>query len=120
MLVTLKNSLPKDPGAILGLFTSNQNLGDFGAQAQQFGEAISAMSKAVSGENKIDEDAVNNAKNAGIMLTELQNAIPDSRWFDGKVSLSDFGSNIQSFGYGLKTYSDYLADIYVSKNKSYF
>lgn len=115
LLVTLKDSLPSDPGAILGLFTSNKNLGDFGVQAQQFGEALSAMSKAVSGENAIDEDAVNNAKNAGIMLTELQNAIPDSHWFDGKVSLSDFGANIQSFGYGLKAYSDYLADIDVSK-----
>lgn len=115
MLSALKDSIEGDPGAILSAFVTNKNLGDFGVQAQQFGEALSAMSKAVSGENAIDEDAVDNAKKAGVMLTELQNAIPDSHWFDGKVSLSDFGSNIQSFGYGLKAYSDYLADIDVSK-----
>ena len=111
MLSALKNSLPKDPGVILSAFTTNQNLGNFGDQAQAFGEALSAMSKAVSGENKIDIEAVTNAKNAGTMLTELQKAIPDSKWFDGKVSLSEFGLQIQSFGNSLQLYGGYLVDI---------
>ncbi len=111
MLSTLKDSLPKDPGLILSAFTSNQNLGNFGEQAQAFGEALSAMSKAISGDNKIDTEAVSNAKNAGTMLTELQKAIPDGKWFDGKVSLSEFGIQIQSFGNSLQLYGGYLGDV---------
>ena len=85
-------------------------LDNFGEEAKKFGEAISAMSNAVSGENAIDVDAVENAKNAGTMLTELQKAIPDSKWFDGKVSLSEFGLQIQSFGNSLQLYGGYLVD----------
>lgn len=111
MLSALKDSLPKDPGLIISAFSTNQNLGNFGDQARAFGEALSVMSKAVSGDNKIDTEAITNAKNAGAMLTELQKAIPDSKWFDGKVSLSEFGIQIQSFGNSLQLYGGYLGDV---------
>lgn len=111
MLSALKSNLEGDPGLIISAFSTNQNLGNFGDQARAFGEALSAMSKAVSGDNKIDTEAITNAKNAGAMLTELQKAIPDSKWFDGKVSLSEFGIQIQSFGNSLQLYGGYLGDV---------
>ena len=115
LLSALKDNLPKDPGAILSLFTENKNLGKFGEQAQKFGEAISAMSKAITGENAIDTDAVSNAKNIGTMMTELQKALPKDEWFDGVMQLDDFGSDISAFGQGLLVYNANVADIDFTK-----
>ena len=115
LLSALKDNLPKDPGAILSLFTENKNLGNFGEQAQKFGEAISAMSKAITGDNAIDVDAVTNAKNIGTMMTELQKALPKDEWFDGVMQLDDFGSDISAFGQGLLVYNANVADIDFTK-----
>lgn len=115
LLSALKDNLPKDPGAILSLFTENKNLGKFGEQAQKFGEAISAMSKAITGENAIDTEAVSNAKNIGTMMTELQKALPKDEWFDGVMQLDDFGSDISAFGQGLLVYNANVADIDFTK-----
>ena len=115
LLSALKDNLPKDPGAILSLFTENKNLGKFGEQAQKFGEAISAMSKAITGENAIDTEAVTNAKNIGTMMTELQKALPKDEWFDGVMQLDDFGSDISAFGQGLLVYNANVADIDFTK-----
>ena len=115
MLSALADNLPKDPGAILSLFTENKNLGKFGEQAHKFGEAISAMSKAITGENAIDTEAVSNAKNIGTMMTELQKALPKDEWFDGVMQLDDFGSDISAFGQGLLVYNANVADIDFTK-----
>ena len=115
LLSALKDNLPKDPGAILSLFTENKNLGKFGEQAHKFGEAISAMSKAITGENAIDTEAVSNAKNIGTMMTELQKALPKDEWFDGVMQLDDFGSDISAFGQGLLVYNANVADIDFTK-----
>lgn len=115
LLSALKDNLPKDPGAILSLFTENKNLGNFGEQAQKFGEAISAMSKAITGDNAIDVNAVTNAKNIGTMMTELQKALPKDEWFDGVMQLDDFGSDISAFGQGLLVYNANVADIDFTK-----
>lgn len=111
MLSALKSSLEGDPGLIISAFTSNQNLGNFGEQAKKFGEALSAMSKAVSGENAIDTEAVENARNAGTMMTELQKALPKDEWFDGVMQLDQFGDKISSFGHSLYVYMAEIGDI---------
>lgn len=115
LLVALKNSMEGDPGVILSAFVTNKNLGNFGGQAKAFGEAISAMSKAITGENAIDTEAVSNAKNIGIMMTELQKALPKDEWFDGVMQLDDFGSDISAFGQGLLVYNANVADIDFTK-----
>ena len=111
ILSALKSSLEGDPGLIISAFTSNQNLGNFGEQAKKFGEALSAMSKAVSGENAIDTEAVENARNAGTMMTELQKALPKDEWFDGVMQLDQFGDKISSFGHSLYVYMAEIGDI---------
>ena len=111
LLSALKENLPSDPGAILGLFTTNKNMGKFGEQAQVFGEAVGAMSKAISGDNAIDMDAVQNAKNVGAMLTELQKALPKDEWFDGVMQLDDFGGQIKSLGYSIQSFGECIAVI---------
>ena len=115
LLVALKNSMEGDPGVILSAFVTNKNLGNFGGQAKAFGEAISAMSKAITGDNAIDVNAVTNAKNIVTMMTELQKALPKDEWFDGVMQLDDFGSDISAFGQGLLVYNANVADIDFTK-----
>lgn len=118
LLSALKENLPSDPGAILGLFTTNKNMGKFGEQAKVFGEAVGAMSKAISGDNAIDMDAVQNAKNVGAMLTELQKALPKDEWFDGVMQLDDFGGQIQSLGYSIQSFGECIAVIDITNVNS--
>ena len=115
MLSALADDIPPHPGDILEKFVFSKNLGKFGEQAQKFGEAISAMSKAITGENAIDTEAVSNAKNIGTMMTELQKALPKDEWFDGVMQLDDFGSDISAFGQGLLVYNANVADIDFTK-----
>ena len=115
LLAALANDISPQPGDILKKFVFSQNLGKFGEQAQKFGEAISAMSKAITGENAIDTEAVSNAKNIGTMMTELQKALPKDEWFDGVMQLDDFGSDISAFGQGLLVYNANVADIDFTK-----
>lgn len=115
MLSALADDIPPHPGDILEKFVFSKDLGKFGEQAQKFGEAISAMSKAITGENAIDTEAVTNAKNIGTMMTELQKALPKDEWFDGVMQLDDFGSDISAFGQGLLVYNANVADIDFTK-----
>ena len=91
-----------------------KNLGEFGTQIQTYGNALKAASKALCGEDgsvAINQAAIQAAIDAGTMMTELQKAIPDDKWFDGKVSLDDFGTKIKKFGEGLTGYSEQVSDI---------
>ena len=115
MLAALANDIPPQPGDILKKFVFSQDLGEFGKQAEAFGKAMSAMSKAITGENAIDVNAVTNAKNIGTMMTELQKALPKDEWFDGVMQLDDFGSDISAFGHGLLVYNANVADIDFTK-----
>ena len=110
LLSALKNNLPKDPGLILSAFSTNQDLGDFGSQAEEFGKAISAMSKAVSGDNAIDADAIKNAKNAGEMLSALKDSLPKDPGliisaFSTNQNLGNFGDQARAFGEALSVMS---------------
>ena len=115
LLAALANDIPPQPGDILKKFVFSQDLGEFGEQAEAFGKALSAMSKAITGENAIDTEAVSNAKNIGTMMTELQEALPKDEWFDGVMQLDDFGSDISAFGQGLLVYNANVADIDFTK-----
>ena len=96
-------------GGVVQWFTGEKNLQTFGTQLLAFGDAIVGFSGKVSG--NIDESAVTSATNAGNMMVALQKSIPDDKWFDGKVSLDDFGKTIKKFGAHIKGYSEKVAGI---------
>ena len=100
-------------GGVIELFTGSQDMADFGAQIVAFGEAIVTFSEKVSG--NINSAAVLAAGNAGLIMAKLQEAIPEDHWFDGKVSLDDFGSDIADFGEYLADYGDAISSVEVSK-----
>ena len=94
---------------VLQAFSGTQNLETFGTQLVAFGEAMTQFSQTVSG--NIDEDAVASAANAGRVMTEVQKAIPESSWFDGKQSLAEFGADLVMFGEYIRTYSERVTGI---------
>lgn len=96
-------------GGVVQWFCGEQNLATFGAQLMLYGKAIAGFSSTVSG--KINEEAVIAAANAGRVMANVQKAIPEDKWFDGKISLDDFGKKITKFGEHLAKYSEEVAEI---------
>ena len=98
-------------GGVVDFFTGTKNLAFFGTQIAAFGRAICDFSKSVTGDNAINEDAVMAAANTGKVMASLQKAIPDDKWFDGKVPIDDFGAKIKRFGMYIAGYGKEVADI---------
>ena len=112
-LMTEMQSKIVPSGGVIDLFAGEQNMADFGSQIVAFGEAIVNFSEKVSG--KINSAAVLAAGNAGLIMAKLQEAIPEDHWFDGKVSLDEFGEDIADFGEYLADYGDAISSVEVSK-----
>ena len=112
-LMTEMQSKIVPSGGVIELFTGSQDMADFGAQIVAFGEAIMTFSEKVSG--NINSAAVLAAGNAGLIMAKLQEAIPEDHWFDGKVSLDEFGEDIADFGEYLADYGDAISSVEVSK-----
>lgn len=112
LMATLQSKVVPSYG-VIDLFTGSQDLITFGTQIVAFGKAISSFSKSVTGENAIDEGAVTAAANAGKVMASLQDAIPEDGWFDGEVSIDDFGKKIKRFGTYIADYSKEVSEINV-------
>lgn len=97
--------------ALLG----TKDLGNFGIQIAGFASQLVSACKAISGENAVDLSAVENAVNAGKMLSALQKALPEDHWFDGKMDLKQFGSKLSSFGDSMKNFGATVADVDTEK-----
>lgn len=102
----LVSNLPKSGGSLQD-FLGEQNLETFGDQLVEFGKALTEFSQNTN----VEESAITTAANAGRMMAELQEAIPDDGWFDDKVSIEDFGKKIKKFGKYLVDYSEEVSGI---------
>ena len=100
-----------DPmGGVVSWFTGRDDLGKFGTNVGQFGEAL-GMLKAGMGENGIGEDVVASVTNAGTAIIELQKALPEEGWFDGKMNLSEFSGYITDFGTAIGGFGEMAAGV---------
>jgi hypothetical protein len=98
--------------AIASWVTGSSSMDQFASSLKTFGNAIVDFSNSVAG--KINADAVQAAGDAGKIMTSLQASIPEDKWFDGRISLDDFGKKIKKFGEHLVGYSEEVAAINVS------
>ena len=105
MIAMQENIVPA--GGVVQWFTGEKDMATFGEQIVAFGKAITNFSK----NTEVDETAITTAANAGKTMASLQEAIPEDGWFDGKVSIDDFGKKIKKFGKYLVDYSEEVADI---------
>ena len=95
---------------IASIVSGGSSMELFATQIDQFATAIVSFSDKVKG--KIDEESVLAAANAGKMLAEMQSMIAGTggvvEWFVGKKDLGLFGSQLESFGLSIVTFSNTL------------
>lgn len=94
-----------EPVGLVQTLLGSKDLTSFGNQIYNFGRAMVGFSNVVSENGGINSGAVEAAKNAGLMMAELQKALPESHWFDGKMDLTEFGDDMRVFGNAIKLYS---------------
>lgn len=94
-------------GGVIQWFTGDKNMADFGKQLKAFGKALTDFST----NTKVNETAVTAAANAGKIMASLQESLPESHWFDGKMSLDKFGKKLVGFGEGISDFSDEVKEI---------
>ena len=112
---TKLQSTVEPANGLLQAITGEKNLGDFGFQVSTFASQLKTASSSLSGENAVDMSAIQNAVNAGQMLSALQKALPEEHWFDGKMNLQQFGTKISAFGTAMKSFGDSVAEVDTSK-----
>lgn len=95
--------------SITSFLTGGSSIEKFASQINIFGDAIVAFSNKIKG--KIDTESVTAAANAGKIMASLQESLPESHWFDGKMSLDKFGKKLVGFGEGISDFSDEVKEI---------
>ena len=108
-LAELQSSL-EPMGGVVSWFTGRSDLGTFGVNIGLFAEAIGKL-KLGLGENGITEAAIASITNTGTALVELQKALPEEHWFDGKMNLSDFSNRIDDFASAMSSFGATATEI---------
>lgn len=101
----LQESIQYTDGLVTAL-NGKKDLGSFGKQVAEYAKSIKDASDEL-GKEKINEDAIQSAANAGTFLSDLQKALPKEDWFDGSIDLGTFGNRIESFGQAIGTLDDF-------------
>lgn len=98
-------------GGVLGFFAGENDMAAFGAQLFLFGAAIVGFSSTVAG--NVDKDSVQAAADAGKMMTEFANTIPNCggvlSFFTGGNDLALFGAQLLLFGTAITSFSSIVA-----------
>ena len=97
-------------GGVVSWFVGRDDLGEFGTNVGLFAEAIGKL-KTGMGEDGISEAVITSITNTGTALVELQKALPEEHWFDGKMNLSDFADRINDFATAMSTFGSKAAEI---------
>ena len=102
-LAELQSSL-EPIGGVISWFTGREDLGTFGDNVKIFAEAMGAL-KTNMGEDGITQSVVDSVTYAGEAILELEKALPEEGWFDGKMNLSEFSDYISDFATAIGTFA---------------
>ena len=106
MLTDLATTIPNS-GGLVGFFAGENNISAFATQLPVLGMGLVSFSLITKG--NVDEEAVTTAVNAGKMLTDLANTIPNSggliSFFTGDNSMTTFAAQLPILGGGLVAFS---------------
>ena len=97
-------------GGVVTWFTGRDDLGQFGTNIGLFADAMGKL-KTGMGEDGITEATITSITNTGTALIELQKALPEEHWFDGKMNLSDFAVRIDDFATAMGTFGSKASEI---------
>ena len=100
-------------GGLVSLFAGDNDLATFAEDLIPFGKAIAEFSNTVSG--NIDEGAITAAANAGKVLTEMANTIPNTggliSFFSGDNDLATFAEDLIPFGAAMALFSNTVKNV---------
>lgn len=97
-------------GSVITWFTGRTDLGTFGTNVGLFASGMAKL-KTEMGEGGITEETVASITNAGNAIIELQKALPEEGWFDGKMNLSEFADYVTDFGTAMGTFAETASGI---------
>lgn len=111
----LNAALPR-AGGIAQDLAGEKDLSVFGAACSAFATCIIEVNSAVNQEGfSVNLDAIEDLKNAGLKLNDLQEALPKSGgWIQaiaGEQDISDFGKKIEAFGTAMSNFSTSIIDL---------
>ena len=107
MMANLYDSIPSE-GGVASWFTGEKSLTKFGQQMEDYAQSLVNVCLVIATSTYFSTETVEAAKNAGDMMSELANAIPDQGTslmsiLTGKQDLGEFGNQIKTFVEGLTT-----------------
>ena len=108
-LAKLQSSL-EPMGGVVSWFTGQTDLGTFGVNVELFALAMAKLKEGM-GQNGITKDCITSITNTGTALIQLQKALPEEHWFDGKMNLSDFSKRIDDFATAMSTFGSAASEI---------
>ena len=115
IMAELQGAISGEGDSVLNWIMGEKNLGSFGEQLKAYGNALVEFSNTVSGDNAINMDAVNSAKNAGDLMAALQGSLKDtgegfslSKFFSGEQNLENFGNQMKAFGQAMVDFSEII------------
>lgn len=100
-------------GGIIDHFTGDRDLSTFGDQIASYATSLGTFANILR-ENPVDTTTTATAKECGLLMVELQNSLPESHLFDGKMDLDDFGAKLMSFGKYMGVFANMTAEMDVS------
>lgn len=100
-----------EPAGLLQALLGKKDLSTFGTQVCWFINQIQMAISSIPEDFDVNIDAVQKIVTVGNMLAELQKALPEDKFFDGKMNLSQFGTKIVSFGTAMSNFASSVADI---------
>lgn len=107
IMIALAKEIP-NTGGVMSWFTGDNSLDDFGDRVVKYGRAMVAFSQTVS--SGVDDKAIEAAKNAGLIMTELATKVPAGdnifTWLTGSDDIADFGERLVSFGKSMTEFSN--------------
>jgi tape measure domain-containing protein len=107
----LAKTLP-NTGGVVSWFTGDNDMDTFGEQLVIFGEKFKEYSDYMA---DVKSEIVTTTANAASSIVELQKSLPkDGGWFSDDMTLSDFGSDMATFGSYFESFYEYIKDINVS------
>ena len=100
-------------GGLVSLFAGDNDLATFAEDLIPFGKAIAEFSNTVAG--NIDEGAITAAANAGKVLTEMANTVPNTggliSLFSGDNDLATFAEDLIPFGAAMALFSNTVKNV---------
>lgn len=100
-------------GGVIDYFTGDRDLSTFGDQIASYATSLGTFANILR-ENPVDTTTTATAKECGLLMVELQNSLPESHLFDGKMDLDDFGAKLMSFGKYMGVFANMTAQMDVS------